>query len=182
MTEKSHTILVIDDERNVLNSVKRTLRKLRVEVETADSAPEALVILGNLRGKIAAVIADHNMPGMTGVELLRRVKKVEPNAVRILFTGYADMDVVISAINEGEVFRFMTKPWQDLELQGLVLTAIQHHDVLVENQRLLRKVREHEATLGELEKQSPGLTDLPPRDETGAFIIEAPDGDGADLG
>lgn len=166
-------ILVVDDERNVLNAVRRSLRKLHVHVETSDDATEALGTVRSMSKRIATVIADQRMPGLTGIEFLRKVKAVEPNIVRVLFTGFADMDVVIRAINEGEVFRFLQKPWQDVELQGLVLTALQHHEILVENERLLATVREQQETLEELERLNPGLTKLPPRDESGAFILDS---------
>jgi FixJ family two-component response regulator len=166
-------ILVVDDERNVLNAVRRSLRKLDVYIETTDDATEALGVVRSMPDRIAAVVADQRMPGLTGLEFLRKVKDIHPNIVRVLFTGFADMDVVIRAINEGQVFRFIQKPWQDIELQGLVLTALQHHEILVQNERLLATVREQRDTLEELERLNPGLTKLPPRDESGAFILDS---------
>jgi len=168
------SILVVDDEQNVLSTVRRTLRRLPVDVETAGSAESALRTVEAQKGRFAVVISDQRMPGMSGDQLLRRLRVLEPNAVRILFTGYTDMDTVIRAINEGQVFRYLQKPWEDAELQGLVLTALQHHKVLAENERLLARVREQEQTMAELERLNPGLTKLPERDESGAFIIEPP--------
>jgi response regulator RpfG family c-di-GMP phosphodiesterase len=176
MEEKRHSILIVDDERNVLSAVRRCLRSLPLSIETISDPIEAAATVRERTGTIAAVIADQRMPGMTGLDLLRRVKEVSPHTVRILFTAYTDMEVVIRAINEGEVFRFVRKPWEDAELMGVVLSAIQYHELIEENERLLRTVRAQQETLEELERANPGLTTLPPRDEDGAFIIEPPDG------
>ena len=177
MTEQSPpVVLVVDDERNVLNAVRRSLRTLPVAVRLSNDPYEAISVLRDER--IAVVIADQRMPGMTGLDLLRRMKDVSPRTVRILFTAYSELDVVVRAINVGEVFRFLRKPWDDAELQGVVLSAVKQHELVMENERLLRTVRKQQETLGELERSQPGLTRLPPRDESGAFIIEAPLEDG----
>jgi len=168
------TILVVDDEKNVLSAVRRCLRNLDVAVETAENAYDALAVIRRSYGGVAVVIADQKMPGMTGLELLQRIRDASPRTVRVLFTGYAEMDLVIRAINEGEVFRFVKKPWDDVELQGVVLCALQHHRLLVENERLTDEVTRQQEDLEELERMNPGLTRLPPKDSTGAFIIEPP--------
>lgn len=170
-----HTILVVDDEKNMLNAVRRAVRSLPVAVETTSDPMEAAAIVRERGRDFAVVIADQRMPKMSGLDLLRRVKLMAPATVRILFTAYTDLEVVIRAINEGEVFRFVKKPWDDEELIGVVLSAIRHHELIAENERLLAKVREQAETLEELERRNPGLTQLPPQDEGGAFIIEPPD-------
>lgn len=175
MNENQPKILVVDDERNVLNAVRRSLRSLPATLETFSDPVEAASAVRDRPDEFAAIIADHRMPAMTGLELLRRVKDMAPDMVRILFTAYTEMDVVIRAINEGEVFRFIRKPWEDAELVGVVLSALSHHELILENRRLLATVRRQQETLEELERANPGLTRLPPRDEDGAFIIEPPD-------
>jgi FixJ family two-component response regulator len=176
MTDTSRTIFVVDDERNVTRAVQRDLRNIQnLMVEAFTDPGAALLAIQNHPTPVAAVIADQQMPGTTGLELLRKMRLTLPNVVRILFTGFADMELVIRAINEGEVYKFLKKPWDEYELQGVVLSAIQHHDILDENERLLKQVREQKLTLSALEREHPGITKLPPRDSSGAFIIEPPD-------
>ncbi|MHC4470315.1 MAG: response regulator [Planctomycetota bacterium] len=176
----THTIFVVDDEANVLSAVRRCLRTLPVRIEGSTNAFDALAAIESHPGDVAAVISDQRMPGMDGLELLRIVKEARPTTVRVLFTGFAEMDVVVRAINVGEVFRFVRKPWDDLELQGVVQSAIQQHELLVENMRLREKVQQQEAALKDLEDQQPGITKLPPRDAGGAFIIEPPESGSGD--
>lgn len=95
-----------------------------------------------------------------------------PETLRILFTAYTEMEVLIRAINQGEVFRFIRKAWEDAELVGAVLSAPSHHELILENRRLLATVRRHQETLEGLERAIPGLTRMPPRDDDGAFTIE----------
>ena len=176
MTVGSRTVFVVDDEANVVRAVQRDLRKvLNLSVKGFTDPGDVLPAIRNHAGPVAAVIADQQMPGTTGLELLRRIRVAFPGTVRILFTGYADMDLVIRAINEGEVYKFLKKPWEEFELQGVVLGAIQHHEILEENERLLKKVKEQKVTLSALELENPGITKLPPRDSSGAFIFESPD-------
>ncbi len=176
MTDTSRTIFVVDDEPKVTRAVQRDLRNIpNLSVEAFTDPGTALLSIQNHPTPVAAAIVDEQMPGTTGLELLREMKVAFPNVVRILFTGCADMELVIRAINEGEVYKFLQKPWAEYELHCVVLSAIQHHDLLEENERLLKQVKEQKLTLNALEREHPGITKLPPRDSSGAFIIEPPD-------
>jgi response regulator RpfG family c-di-GMP phosphodiesterase len=104
-------ILVVDDEPHVLSALRRALHKCGFEILTAPAVPEALEVLA--AGPVDVIISDMRMPGQTGAELLARARQIAPDAVRILLTGYADMQATLEAVNEGEVFRFLTKPWED---------------------------------------------------------------------
>jgi len=111
-------VLVVDDERNVVSALRRALRPQGFEVLTAFSGEEAMEILA--REPVDAIVCDMRMPGISGAEVLRESRVLAPDAVRILLTGYADVSATVKAVNEGEIFRFMVKPWEDVILvQGL---------------------------------------------------------------
>jgi len=138
MQKRRHTILIVDDEPDVVASVKDLLR-LEYKVIGATRADEALRVVGN--DHIDVVMTDQRMPEMTGVELLERVREKHPDATRLLFTGYADLKAVIDAINKGDVYRYITKPWDPDELMTIIREACEHHDLLVDRQRLLDEVK-----------------------------------------
>ena len=101
-------VLFVDDEPNVLDSIRRQLRK-SCEILTATSGVEALALLKDT-GPVALVISDMRMPGMSGAELLAKIRDLYPDTVRMILSGQADLESTISAVNEGHVFRFLTKP------------------------------------------------------------------------
>lgn len=142
-------ILFVDDEVQILDSLRRELRgKFRMDM--ANSGQEALELL-SMQGPYAVVVSDMRMPGMDGAELLARVRKSDPNTVRMMLTGYADVDSSIRAVNEGHIFRFMTKP---VETQTLVRA-------LVEGIRQFRLVRAERELLDKTLRGSIGvLTDI----------------------
>ena len=113
VTTEKHPVLLVDDESEILFSLRGLLRT-EFELHTAESGAEAMEILR--RQPIHAIMTDQRMPNMTGVELLRRAKEERPEAVRMVFTGYADIKAVIDAINQGEIYRYLTKPWDPDEL------------------------------------------------------------------
>ncbi len=114
------SILFVDDEPRVLNSMRVMFRR-EYELHLASSGIEALDILAS--SPIDVIVCDHKMPGMSGVQVLTRAKLVSPNSIRILLTGYADLDAVEGSINDGEVFRFLTKPCAPNELKQTVRLA-----------------------------------------------------------
>lgn len=113
-------VLCVDDEPNILRALSWLLRK-DFQVVTAESGSEALDLIRN--GDFDVVISDNRMPGMSGVEFLGQVKTLAPRAMRILLTGYSDMQAVIQSVNHSEVFRFVSKPWDVVELPMLVAQA-----------------------------------------------------------
>src|SRR5205807_3587807 len=102
-------------------------------------AEEALKMLQN--EEVNIVMTDQRMPEMTGVEFLRQVRGEHPDAIRLLFTGYADIKAVIDAINQGNVFRYITKPWDPDELLTIIRQAAEQFDLLVERKRLLAELQ-----------------------------------------
>jgi signal transduction histidine kinase len=139
-----HTILVVDDEPDVVKSVQDLLR-YDYRVLGATSAAEGLKIMET--NEVHCVMTDQRMPETTGVEFLTHVRGEHPDAVRLLFTGYADIRAVIEAINQGNVFRYLTKPWDPDELQAVIRQACERYDMLVERQGLLTKLRDQNAEL-----------------------------------
>lgn len=117
-------ILCVDDEKNVLRSLERMFIDDDYEVITAQSGAEGLEKL-NDEGPTQIVISDFRMPGMNGVEFLKEVRLRWPKTVRIVLSGYADSSAIVSAINEGEVYKFIPKPWNDDELRVAIVNAME---------------------------------------------------------
>jgi DNA-binding NtrC family response regulator len=136
----THPILVVDDETEILFSLRALLWR-DFEVHTAESGAQALELLQ--QHPIHVLMTDQRMPQMSGVELLSRVRSQWPETVRIIFTGYADLKAVIDAINRGEIFRYLTKPWDPDELCTLLHEACDQYERTTERQRLLGELRAH---------------------------------------
>lgn len=132
-------MLVIDDEENICKALRRSLRRENYEVFTGTDPAEGLRILKQER--IDLVISDHLMPNMTGVEFLTLVRDRHPGVMRILLTGHADMSTAIKAINEGQIYRFLTKPWDDDALKAELFSAFEQLDEEREHRRLLAEAR-----------------------------------------
>jgi signal transduction histidine kinase len=139
-----HTILVVDDELDVVKSVQDLLR-LDYRVLGATSAQEGIVLLQ--KEEVHVVMTDQRMPGMSGVDFLRRIRGDYPEAMRLLFTGYADIKAVVDAINQGNVFRYITKPWDPDELQIIIRQAAEQYELLVERKQLLAELQTKNAAL-----------------------------------
>jgi DNA-binding NtrC family response regulator len=137
-----HAILVVDDEPEILYSLRALLRR-EFEVHTAESGREALELM--VKQPIHVVMTDQRMPEITGVELLSLVQGEWPDAIRMVFTGYADIKAVIDAVNQGRIFRYLTKPWDPDELQAVLHQACEEYDQIVERKRLLTDLRDYQA-------------------------------------
>jgi FixJ family two-component response regulator len=124
-TQQLHTLLLVDDETNILNSLTRALRRDGYRILTATCAKEGLEILG--RENVDVIVSDQRMPGMTGTELLSRVKEMYPEIVRIVLSGYTDLSAITNAINEGAIYKFLTKPWDDEDLRTQIQDAFRMH-------------------------------------------------------
>jgi signal transduction histidine kinase len=134
------TILVVDDEPDMLMSVRDLLRKDYHLITTA-SAVEALKILQH-DSSIRVILTDQRMPEMSGVALLREAKWIRPEVTRLLFTAYSDIAAVIAAINEGNVFRYIDKPWNPDEMLSVVKQATEQYALISENRRLVQDLSE----------------------------------------
>lgn len=132
-------ILLIDDEPEILQSLKGLLRR-EFTLHTAESGEQALEILE--REPIHVVMTDQRMPEMTGTQLMAKVKKKFPDAVRIIFTGYADIKAVVDAINTGGLYRYLTKPWDPDELVQVLHQAANEYVRLMEQKHLNRELHD----------------------------------------
>lgn len=127
-------ILCVDDEKNVLEGLTRTLRSL-YNVETAVGGPQGIDAM-KTRGEFAIVISDLRMPQMTGVQFLKEARSIAPSTVRVLLTGQGDMEAAIGAVNDGNIFRFLTKPCPtDVLVNALAASTEQYR--LVTSERVL---------------------------------------------
>jgi putative nucleotidyltransferase with HDIG domain len=138
----------VDDEENILKALHRLLRREGYRLFSTSSPKEALKLARN--ELVAVVVSDQHMPTMSGTELLAEVKVIEPDIVRVILTGYANMDAALDAINHGEVFRFVSKPWNDDELRTTLRQAVFQHYLLKENKRLMEITQAQNEQLKEL--------------------------------
>lgn len=122
MADKTITILYVDDEENNLMSFKATFRT-KYNVLIAISGEEALKIMDSK--PVHIIITDQRMPNMTGIEFLEQILKIHPDPMRILLTGYADMSAVIDAVNKGKIYHYLSKPWDEEELDKTIQQAFQ---------------------------------------------------------
>ncbi|HEY9535107.1 MAG TPA: response regulator [Mucilaginibacter sp.] len=130
-------VLYIDDEVNNLNSFKAAFRR-DFEIFTASSAKEGRKILD--AQEIGVIITDQRMPGMTGIEFLESILPVYPDTIRILLTGFSDINAVMDAINRGQVYKYLVKPWQNDELKMYIENALEIYNLRKENKELARKL------------------------------------------
>jgi len=155
MTEQNQTILIVDDEPVVLGALKETLERERYHVVACSSPIKALSILNERQ--FAVIISDQRMPEMLGLDFLVESRKTHPHASRILVTAVLALPTIVEAINRGEIFRFIAKPWLREELLATVRNAIQRHDLIVHNEVLQARSQQLNAQLmsanGELEKK-----------------------------
>ncbi len=156
ISTSKHPILLVDDEPEILFSLRGLLRR-DFDVHTAESGAEAMEILK--QHSIHVILTDQRMPGMTGVQLLHRVQGEYPQAIRIVFTGYADIKAVIDAVNLGHIYRYITKPWDPDELLSVLRQACAAYDRLVEHQRLLTELRRYLAACMPLLQELPRATE-----------------------
>lgn len=146
----SNRILVVDDEEIVLSALRETLRRQDYDAVATTDPPTALAELR--AGPFAVIIADQRMPLMSGLELLDQARKIQPQATRILMASVVSLDVVIDAINQGEIYRFIVKPWLREELLVTIKNAVQRHELVQQNLELQTSSLEMNDRLLELNK------------------------------
>jgi two-component system, sensor histidine kinase and response regulator len=139
-------VLYIDDESNNLLSFQATFRR-KYKVFLANSPAEGMGILN--KEHVHVIIADQRMPQSTGVEFFQIVRKAHPHPIRILLTGYTDAEAIIDAINKGEIYRYIKKPWDEFELQNAIQNA---YEIYITKEKLNRKISELEKTNDELNR------------------------------
>ncbi len=172
-------ILLVDDEEMILKALTRTLRKAGLESRSFSSATEALAAAEELAFDV--VISDYRMPEMDGIRFLSRIRQLRPEAARLILSAHTDMDALLGAINEAQIYRYITKPWSDAELLLTINQALEHQRLIVENQKLADQVRQQrgiisrqDLALKDLEREHPALARVT-RDADGAILLEEQD-------
>ena len=140
MTAHPHTVLCVDDEANVLNALKRLFRKEGFALLTAATGAEALKLLQD--NPVHMIISDQRMPEMSGTELMATVKQFYPDIIRIILTGYTDVDTITESVNQGHIYKFFLKPWNDQSLVLEIRQALEQFDLVQANNALHQKVLE----------------------------------------
>jgi putative nucleotidyltransferase with HDIG domain len=148
--QHEHTVLFVDDEVNILKALQRLLRSEPMNVLAASRGEEAIEMLQ--RHPVQVVVSDQRMPEMSGVDFLSRVRERSPDVVRMMLTGYTEIDVAVDAINRGEIYRLITKPWNDDELRAIIRQAFDHADLKAEIRRLNQVTREQNFRLQDMNK------------------------------
>ena len=143
-------LLIVDDEKNILKSLKRLLIDIDCKIFKAESGEEGLELFED--NKFQVVISDYRMPGMTGVEFLSKVKEKYPDTIRIVLSGFADTGAIVEAINMGNIYKFIPKPWDDQNLLTTVKDAFEKYELQEENKRLYKKLKKNYSELKELTK------------------------------
>jgi two-component system, probable response regulator PhcQ len=161
-------ILAIDDDPEILSSLRRALTGIGCPVLTTEDADQVFAILQDQ--PIDLLISDIDMPAMNGLELIRRVRTLHPDVVRILLTGHGTYDAARRAINEGEVHRFLSKPFDPADLRRTVKDGLLRRQELARRSRSGVEADRRRALHAQLETEHPGITRLK-RDPTGAYVV-----------
>ena len=145
-----HSVLFVDDEVNILKALQRLLRSEPVEVLTANRPSEAFELIERYQPQV--IVSDQRMPEMSGVDFLSSVRDQNADIIRMMMTGFTDMTIAVEAINRGEIFRLITKPWNDEELKATLRQAFDHFDLKAEIKRLNQVTREQNFKLQDMNK------------------------------
>jgi len=168
--EECQRILIVDDEAKVVNAVRRVFSTASfIKVETANSPGEALSSVAKF-SDLRLVISDYMMPGMDGLALLSEICRINPEIIRIILTGHADLDTTLRAINEVGVYKFILKPWNNHDLYWTVVRALELGVARRENQQLKKKLKEQSHLMQRIEKLYPGISEVE-RDADGAIVL-----------
>ena len=166
---KRYTILVVDDEKLILNSIKRLLRNENYHLLTAQNGIEGLALLKE--HNVQLVISDQTMPEMTGLEFLKKVKVEYPEILTMMLTGNAEIEIAMEAINEVGVYKFIIKPWENTDLIITIKRALESLELVSERDKLLKQLQVRDTILKDLENEHPGISKIE-RDEDGYIISE----------
>jgi len=148
MNKSRHTVLCVDDDKNILRSLMRLLRKEDYRLLTASSGEEGLKVLKE--NDVHMVISDQRMPKMSGTEFLAALKTNYPDVLRIILSGYTEVDSITESINKGNIYKFLLKPWNDQNLKLEIKQALEQYDLIQTNTKLHKKVIQQNNELKEI--------------------------------
>ncbi len=143
---KNYNLLIIDDEVEITKALVRQFRR-KYNVFSAIGPSEGFNIME--KENIQVVLSDQRMPGMTGIDFFKKIKDKYPDALKLILTGYTDFEAVIGAINEGQIFRYVKKPWDQDELDAIVKEAFEKYELITNNRRLMQKLQDANQSLEE---------------------------------
>lgn len=167
--ERTYSVLLVDDEPAIVAALRRTLRGRGYRIFGVTDPLEAIDLLA--REEVDLLVSDIDMPQMSGLDLVSRVRKDYPQVVRILLTGRGTLTAALRAINDGEVHRFLTKPWDDDELREVVSQALLRLDELRRQQNADQHAARRRALIADLEREQPGISAVE-RDVDGVYLID----------
>jgi DNA-binding NtrC family response regulator len=169
-------IQLVDDEPHILSALKRLLRSEAWHVDTFSSPEEALQALQ--ANDYAVIVSDYQMPSMDGVTYLRFAKQRQPDALRMVLSAHGDRHSMMQAINHAEIYRFLSKPWEDYEIKTAIKAAVDLYNLKIENRDLMNEVRAQQNVLEKqknelmrLESEHPGITRVT-RDADGSVLLD----------
>jgi EAL domain-containing protein (putative c-di-GMP-specific phosphodiesterase class I)/CheY-like chemotaxis protein len=139
MHKPPRRLLLVDDEPNILAALKRLLRGEQYQIHTANDGPQGLEVLA--QQQVDVIVSDQRMPGMLGADFLRKARELAPDTIRIMLSGYTELQSVTDAVNEGAIYKFLTKPWDDEQLRSHIADAFRVKEIADDNQRLHLEVR-----------------------------------------
>ncbi len=147
-TQSKLRVLLVDDESGILSALRRLLRRENYELVTANCGKEALAHLENKPAQL--VISDYRMPAMNGIQLLREIRDRWPDTLRIILSGYSEVSAIIAAINDGAIYKFISKPWNDEEIKLHIRRALEQHQLSAENRHMAEEILEQNKKLRDL--------------------------------
>jgi DNA-binding NtrC family response regulator len=156
MSERLPLVVCVDDDEAMLNTVVRCLKREQIEIRSTLSASEALGWIAS--EEIAVIVSDYDMPEMTGAQLAGHAKRVRPETVRILLTGKRNLETAIDGINQGEIFKFLNKPFDSEQLRAAVRSGVQRNRELLEMSGDRQRRERREALRAALEAEYPGIS------------------------
>ena len=162
-------ILIVDDDVSVLRALVRVLDDENYDILTAESAAVARSQIE--KHPVQLIISDAMMPGTSGHEFLSWARTCHPNIIRTMLTGKADIKTVMKAVNEGEIYRFFTKPWDPIDLKLSIRLGLEKYDLEEERRLLLRTVMKQRNEFERIEKEFPGIASVK-RDNADAIVLE----------
>ena len=163
-------IICVDDDEAILGAVARCLRR-EPSFEVRQTTSTQQVLEWVTTEEVAVVVSDYEMPEMTGAQLAGTIKRIRPETVRILLTGRHTLDAAVDGINQGEIFRFVGKPFEDKQLRQIVLEGVQRHEELAALSGDRRRRERREALRRDLESEYPGISSVVHRSER--YVVSA---------
>lgn len=161
-------VILVDDDKNLTEGLKRTLRKENYNIILADSAENALEIMSGIVTDV--VVTDEHMPGISGTAFLKHVRKTSPETLRIMLTGKANLETALRAINQGEIYRFFTKPCNEIDLAFAIREALHQKALIAQSKRLVRLTQVQSDYISDLERENPGIS-LVKKTKNGAIQV-----------